>query len=267
MGVVNVTPDSFSDGGDFLRPERAVEHGIRLAEQGADILDIGGESTRPGSDPVSVEEETRRVVPVIQGLRAALPEMLLSVDTSKAPVAAQAIRHGADIVNDVTAGLGDAEMFSTVAGTRAAIILMHMQGTPRSMQKNPEYGDVVSEVRSFLNTRLRAAIDAGISQDRIALDPGIGFGKTLEHNLSLLAGLRSFHQLGCPLVLGVSRKRWIGDLTGKPVHQRLAGSLAGAAACVERGAQILRVHDVAETADVVRILDRILHTNNKIASV
>jgi dihydropteroate synthase len=257
MGVVNVTPDSFSDGGRFVDPDHAVQHGITLTRQGADLLDIGGESTRPGSTPVGAEEEAGRILPVLKSLRERLPDVLLSVDTSKASVARQAIEAGADLINDVTAGTGDPEMLSVVADSRAGYLLMHMQGTPGSMQQNPSYQHVIGEVLDFLRDRMAAATRVGIAADRLAVDPGIGFGKTLEHNLALLAGLREFEQLDCPLVLGVSRKRWIGDLTGRPVEERLAGSLAGAAACVERGAHVLRVHDVAETRDLVRILDAI----------
>jgi dihydropteroate synthase len=257
MGVVNVTPDSFSDGGHFFDPEKGIAHGRRLAEQGADILDIGGESTRPGSDPVPAEEETNRVIPVVRELRRHLPDILLSVDTSKAAVAAQAIEAGADIINDVTAGHGDPAMIPLLAGSKVGLAIMHMQGTPKSMQHEPRYDDVVQDVIRFLQERIKVFAQAGVDPERIVVDPGIGFGKTLEHNLALLAGLREFTMLERPLLLGVSRKRWIGELTGRPVDQRLAGSLAGAAACVERGAHLLRVHDVAETRDLVRVLDRI----------
>lgn len=260
MGVVNVTPDSFSDGGAYLDTESAVQHGLLLARQGADFLDIGGESTRPGSEPVSEEEETRRVLPVLERLRQELPGHLLSIDTSKAGVAEKAIAAGADLVNDVTAGLGDPEIMPLVASSRAGYALMHMQGKPKIMQKRPVYRDVVDEVHAFLKSRIDAALATGISRERLAVDPGIGFGKTLEHNLALLAGLRQLQDLGVPLLLGVSKKRWIGDLTGRPVEERLAGSLAGAAVCIERGAHILRVHDVAETVDLVRILDRVRHS-------
>jgi len=259
MGIVNVTPDSFSDGGSYLDPAQAVQHGMDLASQGADLLDIGGESTRPGSAPVSAKEEANRVVPVIKGLRKELPDILLSIDTTKASVAHLAVEAGVDIVNDVSAGTQDPEMFNLVASSDVGYILMHMQGTPQSMQQNPAYRDVVSEVISFLQDRLNKAIAAGIAKDRLAIDPGIGFGKTLEHNLSLLSELSAFTQLGHPLLLGVSRKRWIGELTGQSVEHRLAGSLAGAAACIERGAHLLRVHDVAETKDLIRVLDRIRH--------
>jgi len=260
MGVLNVTPDSFSDGGNFYDPDRAVKHGCDLAQQGADILDIGGESTRPGSQPVSEEEEIARVGPVVRELKKILPDTLLSIDTSKASVAAMALEAGADIINDVTAGRGDPAMMATVASSAAGFALMHMQGTPRSMQADPSYSHVVRDVKEVLQERMNAAIRAGIQKDRLVLDPGIGFGKTLEHNLHLIAGLPQFHDLGVPLLLGVSRKRWIGDLTGRPVDQRCAGSLAGAAACLERGAHILRVHDVSETRDLIQILDRIKRT-------
>ena len=259
MGIVNVTPDSFSDGGSYLDPAQAVQHGMDLASQGADLLDIGGESTRPGSAPVSAKEEANRVVPVIKGLRKELPDILLSIDTTKASVAHLAVEAGVDIVNDVSAGTQDPEMFNLVASSDVGYILMHMQGTPQSMQQNPAYRDVVSEVISFLQDRLNKAIAAGIAKDRLAIDPGIGFGKTLEHNLALLSELSAFTQLGHPLLLGVSRKRWIGELTGQSVEHRLAGSLAGAAVCIERGAHLLRVHDVAETKDLIRVLDRIRH--------
>lgn len=259
MGIVNVTPDSFSDGGSYLDPAQAVQHGMDLASQGADLLDIGGESTRPGSAPVSAKEEANRVVPVIKGLRKELPDIILSIDTTKASVAHLAVEAGVDIVNDVSAGTQDPEMFNLVASSDVGYILMHMQGTPQSMQQNPAYRDVVSEVISFLQDRLNKAIAAGIAKDRLAIDPGIGFGKTLEHNLALLSELSAFTQFGHPLLLGVSRKRWIGELTGQSVEHRLAGSLAGAAACIERGAHLLRVHDVAETKDLIRVLDRIRH--------
>ncbi|MGA0333172.1 MAG: dihydropteroate synthase [Kiritimatiellia bacterium] len=261
MGVVNVTPDSFSDGGKYLDPEGAVAHALLLAGQGADILDVGGESTRPGAAPVSQEEEIRRVVPVIRGIRAGNPDILISVDTSKSAVAAEALSAGADIINDVRAGQGDPEMLPLAASSGAGLVLMHMQGLPETMQLNPRYEDVLSELRNFFAERLRASEKAGVKPEQIALDPGIGFGKTLTHNLQILAGLPAFFDLGRPLLLGVSRKRWIGELTGRGVEERLAGSLAGAAACVNRGANILRVHDVIESCDLVKILDKVNQVN------
>ena len=258
MGVVNVTPDSFSDGGSFLDPETAITHAHQLVEEGADLLDIGGESTRPGSDPVSSEEEIRRVVPVIEGIRSHLPQVPMSIDTSKASVAAAALTAGANIVNDVTAGRGDTEMLPLVAEQQVEFMLMHMQGNPKTMQRAPVYQDVVAEVEQFFQERIYAAEAAGIPKHLLTLDPGVGFGKTLEHNLEVLRALPRFKQLGCPLLLGVSRKRWIGDLTGSPVNQRLAGSLAGAIACMLRGADLIRVHDVRETRDALRVADAIL---------
>ena len=260
MGIVNVTPDSFSDGGAFLDVDAAVQHGRELVRQGADLLDIGGESTRPGAHPVCAEEEIRRVIPVIRRLRKLCPDVLISIDTSKARVASESVEAGADIVNDVTAGTGDPDMLDRVAATPAGYILMHMRGIPRSMQNSPDYSDVTAEVLAYLNERVEAAVAAGINRERLAVDPGIGFGKTLEHNLTLLAGLPAFASLNRPLLLGVSRKRWLGELTDRPVDQRLAGSLAGAAACIERGAHILRVHDVAQTRDVIQVIDTIKRT-------
>lgn len=260
MGVLNTTPDSFSDGGRFLDPGPAVARGLDMLAQGADILDIGGESTRPGAGAVSVEEEIRRVVPVVEALRRRAPDALLSVDTSKAAVAEAALAAGADILNDVTAGLGDPDMLALAARTGAGLVLMHMRGTPRTMQRNPEYADVVAEVRDHLAERVRAAEAAGVARERLVLDPGVGFGKRLEHNLALIAGLGELAALGRPLLLGVSRKRWLGDLTGRGVGDRMAASLAGAAAGVERGAHIIRVHDVIESCDMVRVIDSIRKT-------
>ena len=256
MGIVNTTPDSFSDGGRHLEPGAAITHGLRLLEEGADILDIGGESTRPGADPVSAEEETRRTAPVIRGILERAPEAVVSIDTSKAAVADAALEAGAHIVNDVTAGRADADMFRVVADSGAGLVLMHMRGTPRTMQRDPRYADVVAEVAAFLAERLRLAAGEGIAPERVVLDPGIGFGKTLDHNLDLIRHLDRLPAEGRPLLLGVSRKRWLEALTGRPVDRRLAASLAGLAACVQRGAKIMRVHDVIESCDMVRVLDR-----------
>ncbi len=260
MGVVNVTPDSFSDGGNFLDTEKAIAHGCQQAGQGADILDIGGESTRPGADAVSTEEEINRVVPVIRGLREKFPELLISIDTSKARVAEAALEAGADILNDVTAGLGDEGMLPLAASSGAGLVLMHMQGRPQTMQKNPQYQDVIQEVADFFRERMSAAEAAGVQAEQIALDPGIGFGKTLDHNLEILSRLNSFQALGRPLLLGVSRKRWLGEITGREVDDRLAASLGGAAACIFGGANILRVHDVIESCDLAKILDKVNQT-------
>ncbi|MGB2852465.1 MAG: dihydropteroate synthase, partial [Solirubrobacterales bacterium] len=250
MGIVNVTPDSFSDGGEFLDPDRAVEHGRELAAEGAAILDIGGESTRPGAAEVGVEEELRRVLPVIEGLTG--EGVLLSIDTSKAAVAAAAIDAGATIVNDVTA-LADPEMAPLCADRGCRLVLMHMQGTPRTMQEDPSYGDVVDDVRAFLAERMRVAVDAGVDERRIWLDPGIGFGKTVAHNLELIRRLGELSELGRPVVLGASRKSFLGKITGREVDQRLGGSIACDVLGMLAGAEVLRVHDVAPTRDAVLV--------------
>lgn len=255
MGILNVTPDSFADGGRYGSAASAVDAGLRMVEEGADILDVGGESTRPGAEPVAEDEEIRRVVPVIEGLASA--GVPISIDTRKAGVARAALAAGASIVNDVS-GARDPEMFETVAACGAGLVLMHMRGDPRDMQVSPEYGDVVSEVRTYLNERVESAIFAGITADRIAIDPGIGFGKTLEHNLSLLRNLSSFSGLRCPIVVGPSRKRFIGAvLDDAPVEDRLEGTAGAVAWLAAIGADIVRVHDVREMSRVVRVVDAI----------
>lgn len=256
MGILNVTPDSFSDGCRFRDPDSAVRHGLELVEAGAAIVDVGGESTRPGSRRVPVDEEMRRVLPVIRGL-AAQSDCVISVDTMKSEVARSALDAGADIVNDISAGRWDPEMLGVVSALGAGMVLMHMQGEPQTMQRNPEYRDVVTEVRDFLAARLEACVEAGISKESVAVDPGIGFGKNLEHNLELLAGVLRLKELGRPVVIGASRKSFIGLVTGKAVGERLAGSLAVAAYCTLRGVDILRVHDVPETRDVVRLIQEL----------
>jgi dihydropteroate synthase len=258
MGIVNVTPDSFSDGGRFDTTEGAVAHGLELVQEGADLLDIGGESSRPGAQPVSVEEELRRVVPVVRELRRQV-SVPLSVDTTKAAVARAALEAGADVINDITALQGDAEMAAVVRDFGAGVVLMHMQGTPATMQLAPTYGDVVEEVTAFLEARLQAAADLGIAGPQVVLDPGIGFGKRVEHNLSLLAGLGRLKRLGRPVCLGVSRKGLLGKLLDRPQGQRQAGSLAAACyALAHDTAQVLRVHDVAETRDAVVLIQALL---------
>ncbi|MER3415517.1 MAG: dihydropteroate synthase [Gemmataceae bacterium] len=255
MGVVNVTPDSFSDGGRYLDPERAIAHALELAQAGADLLDIGGESTRPGADPVPLEEELRRVLPVIRGL-AGHVSIPLSVDTYKAEVARQALAAGATIVNDVTGLTGDPDMPEVVRRYDAAVIVMHMQGTPRTMQLDPHYADVVAEVRAYLQTRLAELQEAGISPEAIAIDPGIGFGKTTEHNVQLLAALERFTYLGRPLCLGVSRKGFINKVLGRSgwVEHGVGGTIGVLLFALSRGAlQIARVHDVAEVSAAVRM--------------
>jgi len=252
MGVVNVTPDSFFDGGRYDDPQRAVEHALRLVEEGADLLDIGAESTRPGAVPVDEREECHRLIPVVAAVAKAV-SVPISVDTSKAEVARAAIDAGAVMVNDVTALRGDGAMVEVVAEAGVGLVLMHMQGTPETMQKAPRYDDVVGEVAQFLTERARWAIAHGVARDRIVLDPGIGFGKTLQHNLDLLANLHAFVHLEFPVLVGPSRKGFIGQLTDQAVEARAWGTAAAVALAVEQGANILRVHDIGPMKDVVRV--------------
>lgn len=255
MGVVNVTPDSFSDGGLFLDAEAAVAHGQELVEQGAEILDVGGESTRPGAEEVSVDEELARVEPVVAELAQAVT---VSIDTSKLAVAEAALDAGASIVNDVTAMRRDPEIGALCAEREAGLILMHMQGDPRTMQADPSYEDVVDEVKAFLAERLQAAIDASVAEEHIWLDPGIGFGKALDHNLELLRRLGELRELGRPLVIGTSRKSFIGKIDGSTVGDRLGGTIASSVLAVAEGADVLRVHDVAEASQALRVAGAIL---------
>jgi dihydropteroate synthase len=251
MGVLNVTPDSFSDGGRFLDPGRAFEHARRMVEEGAGIVDVGGESTRPGADPVPLADELARVLPLVERLAAALA-VPVSVDTSKPEVMRRALAAGASMVNDVL-GLRAPGAVEAVAESGAAACLMHMQGEPRTMQQAPAYGDVVAEVRAFLGERVQACREAGIAGERLVVDPGFGFGKTLEHNLALLAGLDRLVAGGPPVLVGLSRKSMIGQLTGRAADARLPGSLALAVIAVLNGASIVRAHDVAATVDAVKI--------------
>jgi dihydropteroate synthase len=251
MGILNVTPDSFSDGGRFLDPDAAVAHGVGLAAEGAHILDVGGESTRPGSDPVGAAEELRRVLPVIERLAREVG-VPISIDTMKPDVAEAAIAAGAAFVNDVTA-LADPRMAGVVAAAGVPVCLMHMQGQPKTMQEDPRYGDVVKEVRDFLAGRAEQAIGAGIDPQLICVDPGIGFGKTAQHNLSLIRHLDELADLGYPVVVGVSRKRFLSAVTGVPEHARGPASVAAAAACVRRGAWMVRVHEVAPMREALAI--------------
>ncbi len=253
MGILNVTPDSFSDGGAYFDPAAAIARGLRMAEEGADILDIGGESSRPGAAPVAPEEERRRVEPVVSALARAT-RCLISVDTTKASVADAALRAGAHIVNDIAALRGDPEMARTARAHGAGVVLMHMQGTPQTMQAAPHYGDVASEVRAFLEERIDAARAAGLSDEQLVIDPGIGFGKTVAHNVALLADLSSFAALRRPILVGVSRKSFLGALTGRPVADRLAPSLAAMAFAFARGAHIARVHDVKESCETAHLI-------------
>ncbi len=257
MGVVNVTPDSFSDGGLCANFEAAITHALKLAEQGADILDIGGESTRPRSTPVSAEEELSRVIPVIKKIKAQV-SIPISIDTMKPEVARAAIEAGASIVNDVAANRANEKMWQIVAQSSAGYVMMHMQGTPETMQQNPTYTDVVAEVNEFFKERLSKILDVGVKAEQIVLDVGIGFGKTLEHNLQLLGELRGFTKWKRPLLLGASRKSFIERLLGAKVTERLPASLACACWAAQSGVQIIRTHDVAETKQAVRMTEAIL---------
>ncbi len=253
MGVVNITPDSFSDGGEHLAGEAARLTIDRMARDGAAILDLGAESTRPGAERVDAGEQLRRLAPVFADLTRRPPEAALSIDTTRAAVAAAAIDAGAVLVNDVSAGRDDPEIFSLVAEREVAVCVMHMRGQPRDMQDDPRYADVVAEVVRFLEGRIAAAVAAGVPESSILVDPGVGFGKTLAHNLALLSGLDRIRQLGRPVVIGLSRKGMVGLLTGRPIEGRLAGSLGGALAAVARGADVVRAHDVGETVDALRV--------------
>ncbi len=261
MGVLNVTPDSFSGDGLLTGPgwlDRVVELGRRMVQEGADLLDVGGESTRPGADPVPLDEELRRVVPAVEALRAAV-EVPISVDTTKAEVARRALRAGADLVNDISALRFDPEMARVVAEAGCGVVLMHMKGTPKDMQADPRYENVVAEVREFLAERLRWAEQQGISRDRVVLDPGFGFGKRPEHNLALVRNLRVFRELGCPVLLGPSRKSTIGVvLGGLPPADRVEGTAAVVALAVAYGVDVVRVHDVRVMARVVRMADAVV---------
>ncbi|MCJ7588010.1 MAG: dihydropteroate synthase [Candidatus Aminicenantes bacterium] len=256
MGILNVTPDSFSDGGLLRDAEAAVERGLALAADGADIIDVGGESTRPGAEPVPAEEEIRRVIPVVDGLRKH-SKVLISVDTTKSQVARRALDAGADIINDVSALRFDPDLAGVIAEARAGLVLMNMKGTPRTMQAAPFYEDLLAEVRGFLESRLREAVSAGIAAESVLLDPGIGFGKRLEHNLTLINRLDVFADLGRPLVLGTSRKSFIGKILNAPLQERLEGSIASAVLGVVRGAHVLRVHDVREVGRAIRVAEAI----------
>jgi dihydropteroate synthase len=251
MGVVNVTPDSFSDGGRYLDAGTAIAHGLELEVEGAVILDVGGESTRPGAAAVAEPVELRRVIPVIEGLISAGTNAQISIDTSKSRVAARALEAGATLVNDVTAFRGDPEIAAVVAEAKADCCLMHMLGDPRTMQRDPRYDDVVNDIKAFLEERMGFAIASGIAEDRILLDPGIGFGKTVEHNLEILRRLGELVELGRPVVIGTSRKSFLGRITGREVDDRVAATVATNVLAYERGARVFRVHDVAPVHDAL----------------
>jgi len=245
MGILNVTPDSFSDGGRYLKPADALAQAEKMAEEGADIIDIGGESTRPFAQPVSVEEEIKRVIPVIRMVRKKI-KIPISIDTYKSEVARAALEEGADIINDISALRMDSRMGALVASRKVPVVLMHMQGTPRDMQKNPRYRNVISDIRDFLRERIERAREYGIKEERIIIDPGIGFGKTVRHNLQIIRNLKEFKKLGRPLLVGPSRKSFIGKILNLEVRDRLEGTAAAVALCVWNGADIIRVHDVRE---------------------
>jgi dihydropteroate synthase len=255
MGIVNVTPDSFSDGGQFFAPDAAVAHALRLLDDGADIFDIGGESTRPYSTPVATEEELRRVLPVIEEVRRLRPDAVLSIDTYKAEIASAALSAGAQIINDVTGLTGDPQMAMVARESAAGVCVSHMQGKPQTMQDNPTYTDVVAEIHDYLRQRRDALMAAGIDRERICLDPGIGFGKTHQHNITLMAHCGQFHDLGCPLLVGHSRKAFIGKLIDDKNADRTAGTIGGALALAAQGVQILRVHDVLAVRQALAVFN------------
>jgi dihydropteroate synthase len=261
MGIVNVTPDSFSDGGRFLEPDRAVQHARRLVDEGADLLDVGGESTRPGAGAVSAAGELDRVRPVLEGLlgpERALAGAAISIDTSKLAVAEVALDLGAQIVNDVTALRSEPELGALCAQRDCGLVLMHMQGTPRTMQENPSYDDVVDDVKAFLAERIEFATSQGVAEEQIWVDPGIGFGKTVDHNLELLRRLGELEELGRPIVVGASRKSFLGKLTGREVGERLGGTVASNVLALRAGADVFRVHDVAESRQALDVAEAIL---------
>ncbi|MDD5434745.1 MAG: dihydropteroate synthase [Nitrospira sp.] len=257
MGIINVTPDSFSDGGLFFDPDKAVEYGLKLEADGADIIDIGGESTRPGSLPVSAEDEIKRVIPVIKGL-AAHVKIPISIDTYKSEVAELAVKAGASIINDISALRFDPDMVNVAREYNATVVLMHMLGTPQDMQKNPFYSDVILEVHDFLRERTEYAEKNGIKRDNIVIDPGVGFGKRLIHNIALIRHLDVFQSLQCPVLIGPSRKSFIGEILNVPVDERVYGTAAVVALLITKGANIIRIHDVKAMKQVAKMTDAIL---------
>ncbi len=257
MGILNVTPDSFSDGGLYLQKDKAIEHGLRMISEGADIIDVGGESTRPGSDPILADEELRRILPVISGLRKHT-KSLISVDTSKSKVADAAIAEGADIINDISALRNDPKMLTVAAQTDSPVILMHMKGSPKTMQRDPRYENVILEIKSFLEKKIALAVENGINREKIIIDPGIGFGKRFEDNLTLIRNINDFATLDQPILVGISRKSFIGKILGLPPGEREEGTLASAIISVAQGAHILRVHEVAPIKRAILVAETIL---------
>lgn len=254
MGILNTTPDSFSDGGEYFEKQTAIAHALRMAEDGADIIDIGGESTRPGADPVDAREEIRRTVDIVAEVKSQTA-CLVSIDTMKSETAQAALEAGADIVNDVSAGTYDEQMMEVVADYGAGVVLMHMLGSPRTMQRNPEYGDVVENVYAYLSQRMNCFMDAGVDSERIVVDPGIGFGKTVEHNLELLRHIARFADLQRPVLVGASRKSFLGKLLNLETNERKTASLGIAGYCAEAGVNIIRAHDVKDTCQITRLID------------
>jgi dihydropteroate synthase len=264
VGILNVTPDSFSDGGVFLDPEAAADHATAMLDEGAGILDVGGESTRPGSDPVSQEEEIQRVFPVIERILSVRPEAMISVDTYRSGTASAALEAGASLVNDVTALRGDSRMASVIQEAACPVILMHMQGEPKTMQKEPHYEDVVREVRDFLAERAEHAVAAGVRPENVIVDPGIGFGKNLEHNLALLRNLDAIVDLGFPVLIGASRKSFIEKITGvREARDRVSGTVATTVLAYERGASFFRVHDVRANREALAVAEAVLHASRR----
>jgi dihydropteroate synthase len=264
VGILNITPDSFSDGGEFLDPGAAAEHAATMLDEGADILDVGGESTRPGSDPVSQEEEIQRVIPVLERILSVRPEAVISVDTYRSVTATAALEAGASLVNDVTALRGDPRIASVIQEAACPVILMHMQGEPKTMQKQPHYEDVVREVRDFLAERAEYAVAAGIRPENVILDPGIGFGKNLDHNLDLLRNLDAIVDLGFPVLIGASRKSFMEKITGvQEARDRVSGTVATTVLAYERGATFFRVHDVRANREALAVAEAVLHTSRR----
>ncbi|MCK5522793.1 MAG: dihydropteroate synthase [Thiomargarita sp.] len=259
MGIINITPDSFSDGGHFFSIDSALNHARLIVEEGADIIDIGGESTRPGAQAVSVQEELDRIIPILEKIRAEWP-IKISVDTSKAQVMREAIAVGADMINDIMALRGEGCLATVAASEQVQICLMHIQGEPRTMQESPHYEEVVGEIKAFLLERVRACLDMGIASNRLLIDPGFGFGKTVAHNLLLMRKLDVFSDLGYPVLVGLSRKSLIGNILNKPVTERLYGGLALAVLAVSKGAAVIRTHDVAATVDALKMTDAVLNS-------
>ncbi len=257
MGIINVTPDSFSDGGKYVKIKNAINHAKKMVNDGADIIDVGGESTRPGADEVSISEELRRVIPVVESIRSNFPDLLISIDTTKSVVAHEAVKAGADIINDVSGLDSDIDMVGMVANLKVPIIIMHMKGNPRNMQINPKYKNLIGEITSFFEKKIKIATELGINRNLIIIDPGIGFGKTINHNFEIISKLKEFSKLDLPIMIGPSRKSFIGKTLNLPVESRIEGTSAAITASILNGANIVRVHDVLEMKRVAEITEKI----------